>query len=119
MKKLAIPFLFLLLLCACDKEESLTGQWTVEDHTPNFPFKNGMDFNSDHSFAGYGDSDSTTIEGEWTLKHHRNGDFVTIPVAPGDTLIFKIESLKFKKLKVSIAGYSFIHDYATLKKSRP
>lgn len=114
MKKIAAPFFLLLLLCACNKEENLTGNWNVKEHTAHFPFPVGVAFNADKTFEGR--TDSSSVTGVWEYSSHHNGDYVTVGTDSADTLIFKIERLALKKLELSIYGYSFTHDYATLKK---
>lgn len=115
MKKLAVPAFLLLLFSACKKEENLAGRWNVEESTFNFPFRNSLSFNPDSVFEGH--SDSLDVQGKWWFSSHHNGDYVTVTdTAAGDTLIFKIERLVGKKMQLSVYGFSFTHDYATLKK---
>lgn len=114
MKKFTVPFFLLLLFVACTKEETLSGNWSVKEHTVHFPFPAGISFSSDKTFEGR--TDSSSITGTWDFSSHHNGDYVTVSTDSSDTLIFKIEHLAMKKLELSIYGYSFTHDYATLKK---
>lgn len=114
MKKLLVPFFLLLLLAACSKEKNLAGNWSVKEHTVNFPFPVGISFGADKTFEGR--TDSSSVAGVWEYSSHHNGDYVTVGTDSGDTLIFKIENLALKKLELSIYGYSFTNDYATLKK---
>lgn len=114
MKKLIVPFFALLPFAACNKEENLAGDWNVQEHTANFPFPVGISFGSDKTFEGR--TDSSSVKGVWEYSTHHNGEFVTVGTDSSDTLIFKIERLALKKLELSIYGFSFTHDYATLKK---
>jgi hypothetical protein len=110
-------FLFfagIMLIWGCTKESRLEGKWKVQTRTQKFPFTDEMHFNGDNSFLGI--SDTVNTAGVWRFDRRSKGDYLTVGLAAGDTLIFGIERLSGNNMELSIAGLSFTNDYATLKK---
>lgn len=103
-----------LFALGCSKESKVEGKWKVQTRTQKFPFTDEMHFNGDNSFLGI--SDTLTTAGVWRFNRRTNGDFLTVGTEQGDTLIFGIEQLSGRKMELSVTGFSFTNDYATLKK---
>jgi hypothetical protein len=110
-------FLFLagmMLIWGCTKETMVEGKWKVQTRTQKFPFTSEMQFNGDNSFLGI--SDAVNTAGIWRFDRRSKGDYLTVGIQTGDTLVFGIERLGGNNMELSIAGFSFTNDYATLKK---
>ena len=114
MKKFAVLAFVPLLFWACKKEEHVSGSWNVETHSQNFPFKSSLSFGADSLFEGR--TDTLTRMGKWYYKSHSNGDYITVRLALKDSIIFKVEKISAKKMDVSVYGFSFLHDHASLRK---